>query len=211
MPYLMTTIIARSYGKMKMTIKDVPDSELIVRIGKDDAEAFTELWQRYEKMTLSFFRRLLSDTQSALDCRQELFTSIWNNGCGYKGGNAKAYIFSIARNTYCTAMKKKYKQREFIRFEDEESNCEGINIEEIPDMSHNQPDKSLQHKELANYIKELIKQLPEEHALIFVLRKEESLSWKEISKITRIPEKQLRNIFSRITKELRGKTRKYID
>ena len=194
-----------------MTIKDIPDSELIVRTGKGDKEAFTELWRRYEKMTLSFFRRLLSDNQSALDCRQELFTAIWSDGYRYNGGSSKAYIFSIARNIYCTAMKKRYKHREFIRCEDEESNCERINIEEIPDISHNQPDSSLQHKELAHYIEELIRQLPEEHALIFVLRKEEGLSWKEISKITGIPEERVKRNFNRMIKEIRQKTKVYID
>ena len=197
-----------------MTIRDIPDSELIVRIGKGDAEAFTELWRRYEKMTLSFFRRLLSDTQSALDCRQELFTAIWSDGYRYNGGSSKAYIFSIARNIYCATMKKKYKQREFIRFGDDknnESNCEGISIEEIPDTIYNQPDKSLQHKELANYIKELIRQLPEEHALIFILRKEENLSWNEISKITGIPKERMKRNFNRMIKEIRQKAKARID
>jgi RNA polymerase sigma-70 factor, ECF subfamily len=79
---------------------EATDGDLLVRIGKGDADAFTMLWRRLSGPVLALGRRTLSDDQAAEDVAQETFATIWRAAGTFdmERGTATAWIFTIARN-----------------------------------------------------------------------------------------------------------------
>ncbi len=79
---------------------DVTDSELLVRIGEGDAEAFTTLWRRLSGPVLALGRRMLGDDAAGEDVAQETFATIWRVAATFdpERGAPSGWIFTIARN-----------------------------------------------------------------------------------------------------------------
>ncbi len=80
--------------------QDVTDSDLLVRIGEGDADAFTTLWRRLSGPVLALGRRMLADDAAAEDVAQETFATIWRVAATFDPdrGAPAGWIFTIARN-----------------------------------------------------------------------------------------------------------------
>ena len=63
------------------------------------AEAFDELWEKYNKKIYSYFRRQF-DEDTAEDLCQQTFLNVWRYLSSYQGNvrKSKALIFSVAKN-----------------------------------------------------------------------------------------------------------------
>lgn len=63
------------------------------------AEAFDELWDKYNKRIYYYFRRQF-DEDTAEDLCQQTFMNVWKHICVYgnKVRNNKSWLFTVARN-----------------------------------------------------------------------------------------------------------------
>lgn len=63
------------------------------------AEAFDELWEKYNKKIYSYFRRQF-DEDTAEDLCQQTFLNVWRYLSSYQGNvrKSKAWIFAVAKN-----------------------------------------------------------------------------------------------------------------
>lgn len=81
---------------------------LLNRIKSGDKDALTELWYITKDGVYTFIYSIFYDKQLAEDVVQETFISIYNNARHFeKNGNAKAWIYTIARNNAITMLRKK--------------------------------------------------------------------------------------------------------
>jgi RNA polymerase sigma-70 factor (ECF subfamily) len=139
---------------------------------------------------------LLRNEQDAQDVVQEAYLRAFRSFGGFHGGNGRAWLLTIVRNTSYTFLKKN-RAADFTTFDEEihASSDEFVN-----------PATTLEHTEDAELIKEAINELPAEFREILVLRHQEGLSYKEIADIAQIPPG---TVMSRLARA-RGKLREYL-
>jgi RNA polymerase sigma factor (sigma-70 family) len=139
---------------------------------------------------------LLRNEQDAQDVVQEAYLRAFRSFGGFHGGNGRAWLLTIVRNTSYTFLKKN-RAADFTTFDEEihASSDEFVN-----------PATTLEQTEDAELIKEAINQLPAEFREILVLRHQEGLSYKEIADIAQIPPG---TVMSRLARA-RGKLREYL-
>jgi RNA polymerase sigma-70 factor (ECF subfamily) len=75
------------------------DEELLA-LGARDAEAFGELYDRYEDRLLAFFRRATGQAELAADLTAEVFAVAIVSAVSFRAelGSARAWLFGIARH-----------------------------------------------------------------------------------------------------------------
>jgi len=140
---------------------------------------------------------LLRNQQDAEDVVQEAYLRAFRSFGGFHGGNGRAWLLTIVRNTSYTLLKKN-RAADLTTTFDEQIHASG-------DESSN-PATILESGEDAELIKEAINKLPAEFREILVLRHQEGLSYKEIADIAQIPPG---TVMSRLARA-RGKLREYL-
>ena len=139
---------------------------------------------------------LLRNEQDAQDVVQEAYLRAFRSFSGFHGGNGRAWLLTIVRNTSYTLLKKN-RAADFTTFDEE--------IHASSDESVS-PATTLEHTEDAELIKEAINELPAEFREILVLRHQQGLSYKEIAEIAQIPPG---TVMSRLARA-RGKLKEYL-
>ena len=141
-------------------------------------------------------RWLLRNEQDAQDVVQEAYLRAFRSFGGFHGGNGRAWLLTIVRNTSYTLLKKN-RAADFTTFEEELH---------APSDESVSPVTTLEQNEDAELIKEAINELPAEFREILVLRHQEGLSYKEIADIAQIPPG---TVMSRLARA-RGKLKEYL-
>jgi RNA polymerase sigma-70 factor (ECF subfamily) len=140
---------------------------------------------------------LLRNEQDAQDVVQEAYLRAFRSFGGFHGGNGRAWLLTIVRNTSYTLLKKNRAADLTTTFDEE---IHGSSDESVS------PATILEHGEDAELIKEAIDELPAEFREIVVLRHQEGLSYKEIADIAQIPPG---TVMSRLARA-RGKLKEYL-
>jgi RNA polymerase sigma factor (sigma-70 family) len=142
-------------------------------------------------------RWLLRNEQDAQDVVQESYLRAFRSFGGFHGGNGRAWLLTIVRNTSYTLLKKNRGADLTTTFDEE--------IHAPSDKSVS-PSTILEQSEDAELIKEAINELPAEFREILVLRHQEGLSYKEIADVAQIPPG---TVMSRLARA-RGKLKEYL-
>jgi RNA polymerase sigma-70 factor (ECF subfamily) len=81
-------------------VREPDDSELLVRTGDGDREAFEILYQRYARSVFGLALRRLGDRDRAEEAVQETFTSVWRSARTYRPerGAGGTWLYAVARN-----------------------------------------------------------------------------------------------------------------
>src|SRR5881392_1415067 len=128
---------------------------------------------------------------------QDAYLRAFKSFAGFHGGNGRAWLLTIVRNTSYTLLKKN-RAVDFTTSFDEEIHLAGH--ESVS------PATILEHSEDADLIKEALDELPAEFREILALRHQEGLSYKEIAEIAQIPPG---TVMSRLARA-RAKLREYL-
>ena len=85
--------------RLPTSLKRCSDGELMQRVSRDDSRAFEELYHRYARRLLHFFRRMLGgDKETAADFLQDTFLRVWSARRTFRGYDAETWIFTLAYN-----------------------------------------------------------------------------------------------------------------
>jgi RNA polymerase sigma-70 factor (ECF subfamily) len=164
--------------------------------GQGELISFEEAMLPHLDAAHNLARWLVRNEQDAQDVVQEAYLRAFRSFSGFHGGNGRAWLLTIVRNTSYTLLKKN-RAADFTPFEEE--------IHAPTDESVS-PATTLEHSEDAELIKEAINELPAEFREILVLRHQEGLSYKEIADIAQIPPG---TVMSRLARA-RGKLKEYL-
>lgn len=155
------------------------DEILMQRVQKGDELAFRILYERYNNKMYQYFWRLLGQkNEKAKDFTQDLFLKVVENPERFDIKRSfSAWIYTVAHNM----VKNEYRRLDRV------SKREGISAQ-INDTEHialiDPLDQTIHRKQLL----QAIQLLDEKHRDCFVLRYQEDLSVKEVSKILGCPE-----------------------
>ena len=160
---------------------------LVINIAEGNLSYLSELYLKLKKPIFALALSILGDYYAAEDIMQETFVKVTSNADSYqKGTNARAWIFSIARNLCLNSLH--LKKREELN---ENMTAAGGNTFEEKVAS-------------AIDFKQLISPLDETEKQIFVLHFYGGLKKTQIAKIMDITPVNVRAKYSRALKKLRA-------
>jgi RNA polymerase sigma-70 factor (ECF subfamily) len=143
------------------------DGELMVRYAADDAAAFAELFQRFERRAFAYFMRRTGSPDRASDLYQELFLRIHRFRDRYDPSRPfEPWFFQVAHNVYVDGVRVADRLREVALDEAELPARE-------PDSEHR-----LRCREQA---RQLLRCLPDEQAAVLVASKAHGADYAEIA------------------------------
>jgi RNA polymerase sigma-70 factor, ECF subfamily len=87
-------------GKRPVTADSASAVHLIQQVGKQDRDAFSQLYDRFSTLVFTLAMRMLKARSDAEDLLQEVFVQVWRQAHGYsaEGGSPEAWIINIARS-----------------------------------------------------------------------------------------------------------------
>lgn len=147
------------------------DKLLIIFIKQGNTKAFELLFNRYHKKLYHFTFSLLRSKEEAEEVVQDVFAKLWemrhelDESVSYGG-----YLYKATRNMSLNILRKKINARYY---------SESI----IRDLSNpaNLTYSSVDHNELNEFYKKALLKVPEKRKRIFLLSREEGMSYKEIA------------------------------
>jgi RNA polymerase sigma factor (sigma-70 family) len=147
----------------------------------------------------NFARFLSRDADAAQDIVQEAFLRAYRGFAGYRGGEARAWIFTIVRNCYHSwLMDRRRKSRLELDYHGEGGSEEFIhNISSDEDT----PEATLVRNEEAQTVRSILNAMPRPMREILVLRELEELSYHQIADITALP---IGTVMSRLARARRA-------
>ena len=146
----------------------------------------------------NFARFLSRDAEAAQDIVQEAFLRAYRSFAGYRGGDARAWIFTIVRNCYHSwLMDRRRKSRVEVDYGDGASD---EFISAIP-SDEDIPETALVRKAEAQTVRLILNAMPRPFREILVLREIEELSYHQISEITALP---IGTVMSRLARARRA-------
>jgi RNA polymerase sigma-70 factor (ECF subfamily) len=155
---------------------------------------FEELFATHLDAAYNFARWLTRDERNAEDVVQESCLRAFKSLDSFHGGNGRAWLLAIVRNTYYTWLKKTRAERLNVSFDDE--TMEAGELASLESDAH-PGDQALQQQDARRLVNAALGQLPEEFREVIVLRELEDLSYKEIATIAGIP---LGTVMSRLAR-----------
>jgi RNA polymerase sigma-70 factor (family 1) len=155
-----------------MSFKDhSSDNNLIIGLKRNSHDSFRLLYNLYSKPLFQFSVRYLKSTEAAEDVVQEVFSKIWKNRKELKTDTSfKSYLYTIALNS----IRKQFNK--LSRFNE-------VRHDLLFDFSQNKPefDNRDDFESLLAKLDELINKMPEKRKQVFIKKKLEEKSLKEIA------------------------------
>ncbi|SDS93173.1 RNA polymerase sigma-70 factor, ECF subfamily [Mucilaginibacter mallensis] len=177
------------------------EKEVVTRILKGDMRAFELLVKQYERLVFHVTSRIIKDEDDIADICQEVFIKI-HKGLFRFNFQSKLSTW-VAQVTYFTAINylKKYKNKQVDSYPDDIENYH---------FTNDNPEQLLTKKEVANYVEQLILQLPETYRTVITLYHLNEFSLEEIGEITGMPEGTIKSYLFRARKLLKEKVEVYL-
>ncbi|MDQ0641221.1 RNA polymerase sigma-70 factor (ECF subfamily) [Pedobacter sp. W3I1] len=175
------------------------DNELLLLLKKGDESAFSEIYNRYWEKMASYSIRLTKSEDESADIVQEIFISLWRRkeDLVIKGSLA-AYLIKSTRNLSLRYIERNINVTDFVEKLAEFISDKSQDIEE-----------NISFRELQEQIDKGVAKLPKKMQQIYLLSRDEQLSYREISEKLGISEgtvkKQISNSLKIISESLKGK------
>lgn len=147
------------------------EKNLVSGLKNDNQDSFRSLFELYSKPLFQFSISYLKSKEAAEDVVQEVFTKVWNKRKELKTGTSfKSYLFTIALNSI---------RKQFNKL----SRLNQAKHDILFDFSQNKPgfDDKDDYQSLLNKLDELIESMPEKRRQVFIRKKLEEKSLKEIA------------------------------
>lgn len=131
-------------------------------------------------------RWLTQDPQDADDCVQDACLRAWRFFDGFRGGDERAWLLAIVRNSCYSFLQRKRTVAEPLEYNvdiDSLQQQEGTD----PSFESETPEMQVLRQADAQRIQSAIQALPPEYREVLVLREMEDLSYKQIADIAGIP------------------------
>ena len=164
-------------------MSDYSDEELMDLAMNDDACAFEELFQRYQRRLFGFFYGLILNTEESRDCVQETFLRLWQRRHQFaRKGRFSAYLFQIAKNHFLDKARRQKSQN------DSQSDSDAAPVEHLPSIFLSEGGYGAAIiAEIQDAVKDAMSRLPKMQKLVYVLSEEQGMSYEEIAGILECP------------------------
>ncbi len=189
------------------------DIELINCFCKGDKSAFNRLVLKYQDLVMNLCVRYLGNRSDGEDAAQETFVKIYKNLSKFKGDALfYTWLYRIALNT-CKNHKRSWWSRlkkNVLRLDVPIKNDDTEFTPEIGDEKLS-PIKDFERIQIADSIRNALKNLSQKHRELIIMRDIQSLSYEEISAISGITLGTIKSRLVRARSAMRQQLRGIID
>jgi RNA polymerase sigma-70 factor (ECF subfamily) len=123
-------------------------------------------------------RWLTRNETDAQDVVQEAYLRAFRFFVDFRGGNVRAWVLRIVRNTCYSWLHHNRPQHPTVEFDETSFG---------PDPLAQNPEQALSRNDNRNLVRRALKDLPPRHREVLILRELEGMSYKEISEIIDMP------------------------
>jgi len=167
------------------------DNQLIEQINKGNKQIFNDLFREYYQKLCAFAFKFVKTKDVSEEIVQDIFVHLWENSDTIQIQlSLKSYLYSAVRNKSLNFLKHEKFETEF---------AESTIYEEYYEIDENQ-----ENTELIVKLKKAILNLPEKCQEIFVLSKNEGLTYDEIADYLKVSQKTVENQMGIAFKKLRA-------
>ena len=155
------------------------EEELIKKAQEGDRASLAKIVKLYEQTIYNFAFKICRDKERAEHSMQETFLSLVKNISQFSGkSKLSTWLYTVVSN-HCLMLARSNKKRTHSSIDDDENSIAEKNIA-VWNVS---PDKITENEELKDILDDVIKKLPQDYKIVFLLRDVEGLSTEETGKI----------------------------
>lgn len=179
--------------RLNQYLNNYSDHELIHLMREGDDQAFTVIFNRYDRLLFIYTYKKLKDKETAKDIVQEVFTMLWNsrNGLEIKT-SLVSYLYSAVRNKAFNVFRDKLINDKYLE-----------SLGRFVQGQVGTTDYLVREKDIRELIEKEISALPEKMQLIFRMRKEQFMTNKDIAEKLEISEQTVETHMKRALKTLK--------
>lgn len=177
-----------SPGKINIT------QELLARLKNGDILAFDQVYELYSHKLFSFVFKIVKNEDEADDIVQEVFVKIWESR--EKLGDYKllnSYLFTIAYNNSIDLIRKRINSSKYL------DHLKNSSVLQITPTTISE----IEFNELNIQVEKLIANLPERQKHVYLLHREDGLTYTEIAEQLGISKNTVENHMVKALKYLR--------
>ncbi|HEY4325134.1 MAG TPA: RNA polymerase sigma-70 factor [Mucilaginibacter sp.] len=168
------------------------DGDLFALVKQDDQAAFKELYLRYDALLYSYAYRKLQAKQEAQDVVQEVFIALWNKRHSFElKTTLQGYLYKSVLNRVLDVFKHRSIKTAYAN--------------QYVDVDSTETDFLLREHELEALIEKEIQAMPPKMREIYILKRRQYLSAKEIAEQLDISEHTVNTQMKRALHHLRMK------
>ena len=169
------------------------DHEMLTLLRAGESQAFSEIYERYWESLSLYTLKVIQSKEDALDIVQEVFVSVWKRRAELNiEVSLSAYLFKCVRNLSVKYIEKNITKRNFLS-----SLSLSLKESELTSID------ALELKELEIKIDNAVAKLPPKMREIYLLSRQENLSYRQIAEQLEIAETTVKKQVSNALKILR--------
>lgn len=168
--------------------------ELLTRLKNGDMLAFDQVYELYSHKLFSFIFKILKNEAEVEDIVQEVFVRIWESRD--KLGDYKllnSYIFTIAYNSSIDLIRKRINSNKYL---EHLKNSASVNFTQTVISQ-------IEFNEINNQVEKLIANLPHRQKQVYLLHREDGLTYPEIAEKMGISKNTVENHMVKALRYLR--------
>ncbi len=177
------------------------EQQLLVNLGKGDAESFTILYHRYGYKVHAHLLRMVKSDEAAKEIFQDIFMKIWENRRQINPDKSfGGYLYRMAEN-------KVYDHFRKISREKRLTDSLALSL----DQFHNDAENDLLYKESLLLVQKAIEQLPPVRKKVYLLSKTEGKTYDEIAGLMGVSTATINDHIVKANRFLKTYLAKYTD
>jgi len=168
----------------RLRLGELKDADVVQASLDGDPRAFGELVSRYDQRLLNFVYRTIGDRERAQDLVQETFVRVYRHLHRFdQTKKFSTWIYTIASNLAKNELRNR-SRNPLVLFQTLKKNWDADHRPLEWEDTQYKPDDLFRKRHLRAKVEEAVKQLPEHHRIVFVLREMEGKTYEEIADIT---------------------------
>ncbi|MFD2582430.1 RNA polymerase sigma-70 factor [Pedobacter vanadiisoli] len=171
------------------------DGELSQKLSQGDRKAYVTIYDRYYSLLYLYAFKKLGNREEAKDIIQEIFISLWEKH--------REITFDVSLSSYLYRSVRNRALNIFAHREVEKKYLDSL--QDFLVQHHQSADYLVRENDIAELIAREIENLPPSMRKIFLLSRNEHLSYKQIAEALNISEETVRTQMKRALKTLRVK------
>ena len=165
-------------------LRTLDDSAVVTAFLGGEERAFQELVERYQTRLLNFVFRTIGDREKAEDLVQEVFIRVHRHLHRFdRSKKFSTWIYTIASNLAKNELRNR-SRNPLVLFQTIKKNWDADHRPLEWEDTQYKPDDLFRKRHLREKVEEAVKELPEHHRIVFVLRELEGKTYEEIADIT---------------------------
>ena len=181
---------------MSSEAQKIQNADLVDGLRQGDPAAYRELMRLYERRLFGFAFSMLRDHDASMDVVQDTFVRVFRKVHTFKGEAAfSTWLFPIARNLCIDHLRKMSLRRHPSLDQASGKDADGPTLGERIADEHpsTAADRSAVSADIAQRIVKAVEALPPEQREVFLLRQTAKVPFKEIAKMTGVPENTVKS------------------